>query len=577
MGRGLDDTRNKIGADAMDDSMKKELFRKFTDHGGKVIDENQARRQKEYRDKKKQSAAKSQIQGVKGARGPLSPADPRTGALKGKQQKEGIGKRLGIMLGRMKLYIRAVFQNVTDSSGNTLSSKFFHLLQNEAQNRLLDLNLLLTPLVHAPPGLKSRLQANLSRLSSTYYELLLRMEQIHEEKTFQELLVRYVQNKNAKIPPKAIIEPIREIYKKIWILRKFDQSCTIALTRALEVQGEMDDKDKVAIRRNLSRARKNISFVFGTLFPKLHIAVCIMLRRNLTVNDPMIRDFLGLTEKDEIGYITEDLVREIRDAEKKQKQHMEDTKEKIKEEEKSIKVTQLQDSVQQGLALMRRLPISKDRVIQDQDSPLRLLPQDSKTYLTMLLFREMEKEYIFLLTSNQIKYSVQYHEGIKVDIKQQMGDLSIEFDHIHALIEEFNKTLLEKTGIEKSTHSITRKNQLMHNISIKYSKLAKQIRARLGKLCGEIERTTRKVLKDHSDNGQLLQNPEDEITSDLNIGDPKKLEGETVTQCLLTMLQFTSALRYRLTDGDLSGLGEKVDMVYEFNEEKPGAPQPPTE
>lgn len=578
MGRGLDDTRNKIGANSMDNSMKKELFKKFTDHGGKIIDDTEARRQQQRYDKKKQAEYLKKMDSSRGRKHQNLHPELNSAALtKGKKDKDGTGARISILVGRMKLFMRSVFQNVTDFSGNYFSASFFTLLQKDAQNRLLDLKLLLTPLVHASPELKTKLQGTLSRLSSIYYELLLRMEQIYDERTFRELLARFVQSRDAKIPPKSIGEPLRDLYKKIWILRNFHQGCTIALTRSLEIQGEVDEKEKVAIRRNISHARKNLSFLFSILLPKLHLAFCNILKRNYSMDAAPIKELLELTEKDDIGFITDSLAREIMDAKKEQKKHMEDTKEKIKEEEKSIKVTRLQDSIQQGLALMRRLPISKERVFKGQDSPLKLLPQDNKNYLTQLLFREMEREYIFLLTSNQIKYSVEYHEGVKVDVKQQMGDLSIEFDHIHALFEEFNKTLIEKNGIENSTHSITRKNQLMHNITIKYSKLARQSRNRLGKLSGDIERVTRTVIKDHNNNGQLLQNPEDTITSDLNIGEQKKLEDKSVLTCLLSLLQFTSALHYRLTEGDLSGLGEKVDMVYEFEDEKPEEPPPPTE
>lgn len=565
MGRGLDDTKNKLGVDMMDDGTKKELFKKFTEHGGKVIDDSAARRQQEAG--ARSAAREGAVSGKTPGKGQeKKPADPK----KTGKDKPGVGARIGLLVGRMKLYLRSVFQNVMESSGNSFSPKFFELLQNEATNKLLDLNLLLTPLVHAPHELKTKLQAGLTRLSSHYYELLLRMNQLYDEKNFRDILLRHTQAPGAKVPPRSVEEPLRELYKRLYVLRHYSQGCVASLTKGLEIQAETEDKDKVALKRNLSRARKDLDFVFSTLFPKLHLAICNLLRENCQIEDRTVKDYLGIQDKDEVGYLSDQMVKELRDAEKQHKKVLEETKEKLSVESKEIRVGELLDSVRAGLDLMRRLPISKERVITEQDSPLRLLPQDSKSYLTLLLFREMEREYVFLLTSNQIKYSIQYHEGIKIDIKQQLGDQSIEFDQIHAMIEEFNKTLVEKTDIERSTHSVTRKNQLLHNITIKYSKLAKQIRQRFEQFCTNVEKITRRVLTDLNANGQLLQNPDDEIISDLNIGDTKKLEGRTVRECLETLNSFTSAMRYRLADGDLSGLGETIDMVYSFDEARTG-------
>lgn len=568
MAHDLDDIKRRIGADRMDESEQKQLFNKFRDHGGQVIKDRDFS-DREARQSRNAPAASGRNRTPSPAGSGRSSASQKN-KIPG-ERRGGLAAKLGRLISRFKLYLRSVFGGVMDGSGNGLSPKFIELLHGEVQHQLVNLQLLVTPLAHAPIDLKEKLQAILHREGAYYYELILRMDQIYDETDFREILLAARSRNGRPCPPESLEVPLKRLYKKLYALRRFNQSCNSALTRGLEIQADHESKEKVALKKNIQRGRKAVNYLFNQFLPKLHLAILNIVGGNFPMGHRALNRYLEITDEDTVGSITETLQREMRDAAKKQHDTIEQKREAIKKEEESkeISVVSQPDNVQAGLALMREIPLSKKSNGIPKDSPLQCIPATHKMYLTQLYLQEMENEYLFLLTSNKVNISMEYQAGKRTNIKQEFSDIYLEFQKIRESFEEYNKNVVEQQRVQKSTqYSFSQKSQMLHKLTMQISTGDNTGRRKLAKVLYDLLGPLKRLLDDQSGDRIYLQNPDDPIHFEINFGGKKKLDGKRIIEGFQALYRFTSAFHFRLQDGDLAGYGAPVEMTLVFGDEQ---------
>ncbi len=563
MYRDLDETKQKINTTGLSDKEKRDIFNKFQNGGGKVIKEKRNNSTLKNFDRNKQREfAKSQEHHSS------SQQEDNKIIIEKKQQKR---KKRGFfsIFSKFKLYIRSILAKVMDSSGKYLSIVFFEMMKDEAQNKLLDLKLITTPLVHSASGLKSQLMKSLNSSGHHFYELLLRLDNLYNEREFREILQRYETNRNARITPKSIGEPLRDLYKRIYLLRNMPQSCMNAISKSLRIQEKMNKKSDVAIKRNIHKAKKDLNFIFNTLLPKLHIAILNILKRNLYPGQPELENFLNITKEDKIGFLTEEMQNEVKQEKQKQK-IFEETINKREEEEKDIYQSQLDDDVKEGMQIMRKIPTKKEETSSTTThTPLSYLSEENKMYHTSIYFNEIQNEYAFLLISNKIKFSLDYHAGKKTDIKEKLSDLYTSLDKISELITEFNRYTKEYREAENSQFTMTQKSKMMHRISLNKSRYNNKIREKLGSLTITIQTSLKTIIDDYNGEKHLLQNPDDKMEFQLATDQDKKLAGVKIIDCFKKFYNFLAALQFRLIDGDLAGYNSELEQKLFFDVDAP--------
>lgn len=564
MSRNVDETKQNLGIESLGDKQKKELFNKFIKHGGEVIDDHKPPKHQMF-DKEKQK----QFLKMKNRDSNTKQTNYYSSMDSPENKQYGPRKRIGIFFEKIKLYISSVFQHVMDSSGTFLSEKFFRFLKSEAQNKLLDLQLLLTPLVHAETELRLKIQASLSIIGYFHYELLLRLDKIYKEREYNEIVSLVNIKKHARITPRSIGEPLVELYKKIYILRKFSRSCQIAVEGALEVQANYEKKDRIALKYNLSGAKKDLNLIFDKLLPKLHLAVLNILKRNFKMGNDELEEFIGITYEDTVGYLTEKMTKELMTVKAKEKEILEQTKEDLIQEKNEIKVDTLPDQIKEGLLIMKEIPSDKESIPDLKETSLAYIDKDDKMFPTEIMFNEFDKEYSFILTSTQLHFSPDYQEGKKIDTREELSDNFIEFNHIRELIAEYNVSIKEQYEVEKAPqYTLIQKSKMLHSLSITITKNSRHIRDRFGNLMTSIETTLKRILIDYNRDNRILENPEDKVDFNTHLIGKKKLDGNSIIDCVVNIYYFVSALRYRLLTADLAGLGCKIERTFLYKEDE---------
>lgn len=568
MSRALDDTRRSIGVDGMEDAEKRLLFNKFQEHGGEVIKESSRKPLTAERERQRElTKQRGSVSGNSGA------------ALAGSRAstKAASGGAFGRLLERFALWFKSTTAGVMETAGGVLSQKFLQQLHTDAQARLLDLGLLITPLAHPSAEFRPKLLTAMSALGSVYFELIMRADKLYDEKILNELTSLYVAGAPRAVTPRSVGEPLRELYKRIYIMRGFSQSTTTAIVRALELQAREEEKENVALSKNIQRAKRSLDYVFSELLPKLHLAVLNILKRNYPYGHRELEDFLELTDEDRIGFITERLSRELAESKKRQQSLLETKKTEMRGKTPGeIKVSDLPKQMQVGMTVMHEFPTDKDTVAVGRDSPLSLLDEGSKMYLTEVFFEILDREYSFILTSNKIKIAMDYQAGERKDIRKLLNEGYFALDETRNHIKEYNRIISERHKIERSTeYTPIQKSQLLHKSDMERSRLDNQTRNRFGNILSRIEAALKMLVDDQQGENHFLQNPDEAVHFDISGDGKRRLEGRSVIDAINETWAFISALRFRLLEGDLSGLGSRIEqtIVHDAGAAAPASPE----
>ena len=562
MSRGLDDTRRSIRVDGMEDAEKRKLFNKFQEHGGEVLKEDPRKALTIDRDRQKDLAKRRA-----GASGIPEPAPPGARSAMATPAKNKSGSAIGRFFERFALWFKSTTAGVMEGTGGVLSQKFLHHLHSDAQARLLDLGLLVTPLAHPSAEFRPKLLAAMSKLGSVYFELIVRIDRLYDEKLLQELTSLYVPGAPKSITPRSVGEPLRELYKRIYILRSFSQSATTAIIRALELQAREEKKESVALSKNIQRAKRSLDYVFSELLPKLHLAVLNILKRNYWYGHRDLEEFLDLADEDRIGFITEKIARELAESKNRQQSLLEAKKTEMRDRTPSeIRTSDLPDQMQAGLAVMREFPTGKDKIVSGRENPLAFLDEDSKMYLTEVFFEILDREYSFILTSNKIKIALDYQAGERKDIRKLLNEGYFALDETRNHIKEYNRIVTERWKTERSPqYTPIQKSQMLHKSDMERTRLDNQTRSRFGNILVRIESALKMLVDDQKGANHFLQNPDEPVHFDVTGEGKRRLEGRTVIDAISETWVFVSALRFRLLEGDLSGLGSKIEQVIVYD------------
>jgi hypothetical protein len=354
------------------------------------------------------------------------------------------------------------------------------------------------------------------------------------------------------------------------------------------VQALMDNKEKALLGRDIQRFKRSMRFIFDDLLEKLHLAVLNVIKRNFEYGSLELENFLGITDTDRIGYITEKILKEadaLIDTEEYSDESDNDTEDSDLDEEEAetetddadakagsgksnaIYVMDLSDHIQTGFEIMQKFDFSEERMVSGQEVPLAFIDEESKMYKTEIFFEILDREYSFVLTSNKIKIALDYQGGERRDVRKLLSDSYFALDEIRNGIKEFNNLITERDKVERSPQlTPLQKSQTLHKLEADRSRLDNLIRNQFGNVLAGPESALKMLIDDAKEEKHLLQNP-DEVLHFMQSGGGRKrrLEGCTVIEAVAEAYAFISALRFRLREGDLAFIGAKVDREISYN------------
>jgi len=569
----IDKTKQNLRVNEIDDSQRKDLFNKFKDAGGQVISDRDARRSLII-DREKQKQHQQRLDDhYTNKRIPSNQRIPSQ-----KKASSVVSSRTSTAFERFRIRMRLRMLGVTGFNTVFFKKSFFQKFNDYYKPSLIEIQMVFLSLYKKDPKTGGRIMRSLDKISPIYYELCESAGDLYQPYMIDQILDSFHNFPDVPQPLSELRDSVNELFRMLFILKSYENSVLNSFEKAIDMSISYNEgkKDKNIKKKDL----KNALFItFDKLYPRLHTIFCHYHGILFTETDKAIEDILSIYQSEKPG----NRVRRD-DSKSVQVEYSDEDNVNIDPEQSPEKVTE-NDSVKEGLVMMYNLDVSTLRKLYDKKGEYELLSNSDKVLLTYLLFLEFEREYSFILTTNKIKYNVDFSTNVKVDYRAKMQDIFNQLKKCQDAFVSYYDTFLEY-------NKIYNQKPMNNNQYIAYSKRLDEI-VKKKKQAGSMSRMVIKSFMDNlavelealinDMNGRMkyISNPQDVLEFSHEIEGDKKLKDKKVFEAIEIIYNYASALSHRISsEGDLSGkleFGENEkqievehDGIVENKKTKPG-------
>jgi hypothetical protein len=553
----IDKTKQNLRVNEIDDSQRKDLFNKFKDAGGQVISDRDARRSLVIdRDKQKQHQQRLDEH----YSNKRVPSNQRVVSKKKFSPSEPAHSSSAFDRFRIRMRLRIL--GITGFNTVYFKNSFFQKFNDYYKPSLIEIQMIFLSLYKKDPKTGNRIIRSLDRISPIYYELCENAGDLYQPFLIDQILDSYRNFPDIPQPLSELRDSINELFRPLFILKSYENSILNSFEKAIDMSISYNEgkKDKNIRKKDLKNA---LFVVFDKLYPRLHTIFCHYHGILFTETDRGIEDILSIYQSEKPG----NRVRRD-DSKSVQVDSTDEPDLQIDSEQPDEKVIE-NDSVKEGLKLMYKLDINSLRTIYDKKGEFELLNNTDKVLLAYLLFLEFEKEYSFILTTNKIKYNIDFSTTVKVDYRTRMQDIFNQLKKCQDAFRSYYDTYIEY-------NKIFNQKPVNNNQYIAYSKRLDEI-AKKKKQAGSMSRMVIKSLMDNlaaelavlidDMNGRMkyISNPQDILEFSYEIEGDKKLKNKKIYEAIEIIYNYASAMSHRISsEGDLSG-----KLEFDENEKQP--------
>lgn len=576
----FDDTRDAIGVDGLSDAERKNMLKTFQDAGGQVLKEGFKK------DKPAEGSGTGSKRGgsggfggpeddaldssSKGFRKGKAELTPEELAEKAEQEKkqaiEKAKKKMTGGLAQVIMKVTGLFKGITPFSGGSISASFLSFLVLELKESLVHINQCGDDLFLKDQGLGQRLLRHLDDSSPLYLEAMDYAHNLHKKLDFSPLDTFRSENANGDAPFSAVEDAIKEMYVKLYYLAPFGHSLRKGHIMAIEMFKQLGHAEGQLLAR-IEIHKKNIqkahSIIFDNAIPKLFNLVCLIDKTKYPPGSPYFEKKLKIESGRKLGRrnIGDETVFGHPGISHSADEHLEasgpdgetgDDSSGPAEPENPVLAT---EEYKYGISLMKIIepPALKKKVdSMNQEGVPKL---NDKAYLAYLYLMEFDKEYSFVLTSNQIEYAVDYSGRNRRDIKRELVDLYDQTRSITNCYEKYVTALKEKQSIDQEggVPSVA-KTQLQDKSAAAVDSEARNMRTLIRKFLQEVITELSEMIADmQKGDNKLVLAPDKKVVFNPSIEGKKRLNKKSVKECISDSYCYAVALHERVKTGDLFG------------------------
>ena len=561
----IDKTKDNIGVDGLDEKTRKKLFDEFKSAGGEVISERQKRRNFAI-DREKQMTYRERLD-EHHRRARTSPlyAGERTGSsANGSSSKKTSstpsapalpeGALLSAM-NRLRLRFHLWSMHISRFSGFYFHARFLERFSGSYKPALLETQIQYLDLFRKNPNTGNRIMQRLDKMKPLYYELIEMMGNVYDKMMLDQITEHYANFPDVPKKMSELKEPLMEIYRRLYMLRSYENTLFNSFLKAIDMQQSMDEKKSQNASAKKKRIKNSLFVIFHKLYPRLHWLLCYYEGRYITIDSREVEELLHIIASEMPGN------RVVRSSDPYegfvQDRSSPGEEAGAKKEEKKETTPTVPDEVKKGLKMMYVLDMQEMRRLFDSRGVFEFMSDNDKVLMTFLLYHEFEREYAFLLTTNKIKFNIDFNEGGKFNFGTRLQDLYDEMRKPSDGLRDYAETFAtyEKVRREKPINNnqyiaYTKRLQEMQKKRDQSGKMARMhVKAYMEKLSEELS----VLLEDMNTKQEYVQNPQDVLRLDNTIEGQKKLNGRKIYEAIQLLYYYSSAFVYRLGQkGDLS-------------------------
>ncbi len=566
MSEDLEKIKEKIGIYQLDKETREKLFKEFQRSGGRVLSERELMKQKLRQradsqgvlsqEKKTSATVKKRKVEHPATKKPIQLAQ---GQLKREFVQRPKEENVSItFLDRVKVYLNAYFSNLIKLFSGDLKMKFIEDTAKILKDALIDLRLVSYIMTSKDPNITNTVKRALNPIHPFAFEVLYRLLEIYREDIFGKLERLYkieVQTREG-VEPEELKEELSYIFKKLLMLYPFKESAKLFVQAAIKSISQHLQKGEV---NNLSSLfLRSWNFVFGYYFERIYKVISLIIGKELPLTSGYLMKFLGVTEEDYIGYLTEKkgIAEVVQEKEEKR-----ESQEQVKKKEEDFLDESLEFINSIGIREMQKNVRRHEFEVEEND----------KVFILEAIIEFFER-HIFPVLFSRAKYSVIFDGARTLDVKKSFEDVYVNVVSLREKINDYYKVVLDCKTIESDPMvPLSRKASLLNNRNIERSRLSYEIRKNAVEIFGRMKNLLEIILSDYKTEQKILINPQTEIEFKKvplkDIEEEKNIfEGEKVIDALVKIHKFFSGLIFLLTDGDLGGVNTKLEKPMYLKE-----------
>ncbi len=560
----IDQTRENIGVSNLDDKKRKELFNKFVDAGGKVVQEKKKSGFTNF-DREKQLSYKNKIDAHKKS---LQEQKPESSGGKARQALKPSGRpqpqkpaasappTAGGLIDRIIIRFKLYFTGTAEFFNPFFKKGFIEKFNTEYKAALLEIQMIYLDLFRQNPSQGKEIIDQLDSFKPIYFETVEMLSTIYDRIRFLSITEAYENFPDVTHKLSDYQDMLTDLFKQLYVLRAYPDTILNAFENAIQIQMKIEKHKASVYAAKRKKIRNDVFIIFHKLLPRLYWIFCAKTGAVIPIDDPAINGILGITAKDRPGRrVAFTAAGGINIPAEMQENEDADEAEKVTEEAAPPKMP---DELKKGLDIMYRLDLSALRQGLDRNDSFRFVKENDKLLIAYLLLLEFDREYSFILTTTRIKYHTVYDIPNRTDFRLNLSNL---YNSIRGCIDgllEYSQTFAnyEKARLDKPLSNeqyiaYSKKLTLLEKTRIQAAGKARStVRGFMDKVCEEL----RKLVEDMNGPQKIVANPQDEIRFDNDIEGARKLSGKKVYEAIYLAYGYATAFVYRLgSGGDLAG------------------------
>ncbi len=556
----FDKTRKAIGVNRLHDEDRKQMLGKFTDAGGRVLNEKSLNEKSRADDSRRRSRS-----GQGDTRLPSQLARDRMreeNYQKDRVQRllENEEKDAHSVVNRFIIRFQTWMAGIAFFSKDLVKPIFLSWINLDTKQALMEANMLAHELFTMNPEIGRKIIEDLDRKNPIHVELLEYAAKLYDRMELEELTRDYIANGEAPVSFERIRSPFFSLLRKLYIIKPYQDTYLISAELAIDSEEKHEQKSASLYAAKRKKIREDWRHLMNDIYPRM---VLLAQRMELVKAEPGGRIFesiiqytpvlvLGIRSAgDPLGGVAPTPQKNELVEEKKSEE------EPPAEDEVLLHVEDIPESATRGLDYMESLVPADILSRIDPKGDMSRLSHRDKGLIAFLLFRVFEAKYSFLLTTTRVRYNATYRMGEKFDARRITNDLMNAIREVYDLMkiyihesDEYNKGVADGT----TTRNYIEHARRMQILDSRKGNSARELRQKILDLSVRIVSFFESLMADmEGTSKEIVENKDEAVKFDNQQEFSSQLNGLTIEQCIHDAHSYLKAVEYRLTKGDLYG------------------------
>lgn len=550
----IDKTKDNIQIQNLEEKERKEIFDKLVKGGGKVVDDRQKRRSLAI-DREKQRQFKDHLDSHKAKIAPRNKTQAANSSTKGIKGYGYSGENFSDFFSRFKIRLKLRLMRVAKSGGYFFHKKFLERFYNQYKPALIELQVFYLEAFKKNLTAASRIIDRLDSIKPLYFELIEMTGNLYSKITVDQIVDHHLNFPGVPKKVSELREPLLEIYRKLYVLKPYENSILNAFETAGQFYRKIYDNKNNTAASLTKKIDSDLFVLFHKLYPRLHLLFCHFNGCLYEETDPEIEKILSISANEKPGNRVLGKNRDFPQQGEEQDADYEVENIEIAAVDSDTSVEF--DPLAEGYKYMAEIDISEQKKLFDKKRLFEDMDDNDKIFYTFMYFAAFDREYSALLTTGKVKYRIDFGDRSKTDFKQRLLSL---YDEMRGLYESF-KDYTESTAnyyklknerpIGSSGYiDYTKKLDLFHGKRVDAGKMA---RMKVKAFMERVADSTAELMADISSESGHIDNP-GEILQFSSVEGNEKINGRNIYDAFNTVYLYSAALAHRLGPaGDLSG------------------------